>query len=869
MSNQKYTGVKFYFRDINEWGNFLKLTAGFDGNFVQDKTTDSANISFIVQDEPNYLILNTWAALFIGADSPELEFNEDGTPKNHEQFIVGGYQYVKTQWGYQVSMKLVEPIERFRGVLGETLSYHSRGEYEESGIKYPARIYNYYTALKRWLQVTPANTDNISRDSEEKDPNGIAWWNRITILDKDFLSGFPFADDTLNELTLYDLLLDVYDSGTGRTPVAYFDLNTATGMPRRFDRDEYLLKFIVQDGTDKPVLEWDDLTAHKGYGEVCTSVMRREDGANYATGIVSNITNLSPSNTVTFPAEGVYISPRGVAETRDTTKMKFTEQGTEQWGVFPTHKIKDVKSVKGIQVSNSQYSYSIEHFDRSVLERKQRDAVTELDEDGYKNYDMYDEGDDILYTQNYQYDKNAKNTLLYSFEYEPLIDARVCLGDTEYVRQINQNASQVDSEKFGRFTQSYLAGMGKADYIIQRTTENPQEYINLIGSRVMRKYKEYMITNVSFRNRNLQFDVFFQLNENHMRKNMSYQAPQNIRSNTTIQYDNLRDRKVNLKDIMKLAVYPEGDLESPKYLDRDAGLAVLNALIPVTENESGVSKDYYPQFVNILAKKCDDDNISSNEQKSSNVAPFVFGNAICFNTKFQDNAISGMKTEFTKIDEGYSQYGRVYQQYPMLYTNTKGEAEKTSLDIISVVEDNVKDGTYAVDMDKDEEAINTIRKMVGYASGIYNRWLPARKKIISIPKMNLQKDMMEEYNITYSLEVSSGNERLEVFPDMLKYSRLINPDAQCEYLKAVVYSGSYGDGEVLGEYTINEVRRSPENYVPKSLKMVVPMPEEIKPKSILIKSKIKGVDGYVNCLLLKKIAKYNFFKNTITIQYIE
>lgn len=861
---ETYTGVRFFFRDTKKWSKLVKLKAGFEANFVQDKMTDSANISFILLEEPDYFEINMWAALFIDADSPEFEFNEDGTPKNHEQFIIGGYQYYSTLAGYQVSMKLVEPIERFRGVLGETLTYHSRGAYEESGIKYPARIYNYYTALKRWLQVTPANTDNISRDSEDKDPNGIAWWNRITIIDKDFLSSLPFADDTFNELTLYDLLLDVYDSGTGRTPVAYFDLNTETGMPKRLDRDEYLLKFIRQDGTDKPVLEWDDLTANKGHGEVCTGVMKREDGANYATGLVSNITNLSPNTTVTFPAEGVYINPRGVQETRELNDL--TNSGHESWTAVLTHKIKDIDNVNQLHLSyNKDYqTTSVQHIKRNVLERKQRDAETQLDSTRYPEYDMYDEGNTNLYTQNYSYG-NDNDAYLYNIKYRPLIDARVCLGDTEYVRQINQTASQVDSDKFGKFMNAYLAGMGKADYTIQRTTEKPQDYINLIGSRVMRGEREYLITNVAFRNRNYQYDIFFQLNENHMRKNMAYLAPQNIRANTTIQYDNIQARKVNLKDRILFGYRNGGGGEKKaKYLGEGVTLSLLTALIPVNENESGVSKDFYPQYVNILCKKRDDGGISSDEQKSSNVAPFLLGNAICFNTKFQDNAISGMRL---LPYQNALEYGRAAIQYPELYTNSKGELETTSLDIISVVNQDIKDGVYQHGSDKNNEVLSDISRIYNMGLNLYNLWMPVNKKIITIPKLNLQKDMFEEYNITYSLEVASGSDHMEIFPEMLQYSRLLNPNAQADHLKVIAYSGNYGDGTVLGEYMVSKVSTGAEATVPKTFYFVVPELESIKPKSILVQSKIKGIDGYVNCLLIKRVTETMIPKGYIQITY--
>lgn len=790
----KFTGIRFYLREKQKWSNFLKLHAGFDASFVLDKTTDSANVSFICATEPSFLKINTWVVLFINADTNVVEFNSDGTPSNHEQFIVGGYQYYKTLAGYEVTMKLIEPIERFRGVLGETLSYTNQTSKEQNGTTYVKDAYNYYTALKRWLQVTPANTDNISRDSESKDPNGIAWWNRITILDKDFLSRLSFADDTLNELSLYDLLLDVYDSGTGRTPVAYFDIDNETKLARNNARDEYLLKFIVQDGTDKPTLEWNELVAHKPFGEVCTGVMKREDGANYATGLVANVTNLSPSAKSFFPVQGLYALPEALAEIRDTNREDL------QWGLVLPYKIKKVTKLVEMSVNgyshlkdipdNNGNGHSIKTYDLSrnintleVLEQKEKDTKKNNDKINY-----YVEGDNIIYLVNYKFEDVGTNSafhsqapnniasLVYYVEYEPIIDARIQVGDNEYVQQINQTASQVDSEKFGKFMQNYLDGMDKADYTIQRTTERPQDYINLIGSRVKRDNKTYIITNIAFRNRNLQYDVFFQLNENHLRKNMSYQAPQNIRPNTAIQYDNIQDRKSNYKMYFNMNL--KGGLVNPitSFLAKKIMLNIFGAR---------VSQEFYPQIANI---NCQGKVItaSGEEGKYTNsfnvpVTPFFYAKQVCFNLTFLNNAVAikkkivqeGNSSSVEKVDQThyithnyYDPFNRVKEQIPVLYTDPFGEVEKITIAFYGSNESEL-DEINQKGVSNGEEFIKTRALQEAMSNSDYING----NLLFAILGLNWQKDMMENGNITIAVELK-GNDGIEFDDRTIELTRL-------------------------------------------------------------------------------------------------
>lgn len=845
-----YTGIRFYIREKNKWSNLLKLHAGFDASFVLDKTTDSANISFITTDEPTCLKINMWVCLFINADEDVPTFNEDGTPKNHEQFIIGGYQYYKTLAGYEISLKLIEPIERFRGVMGETLSYTNQTTKVQDGIPYTKEPYNYYSALKRWLQVTPANTDDFGTDGEKRTAQGEAWWNRVKILDVDFLKGLPFADDTFNELSLYDLLFDVYDSGTGRTPVAYFDIDATTNLPNNVERDEYLLKFIRQDGLDKPVLEWGELTENKGNGEVCSGIMKREDGANYATGLVANITNLSPNLPVTFPAQGVYVSPSALNDdVRDTTTPNYDKKGTGYWVLRLPFKIKNVKRLFELEIGNKDVGtnerYDLRYYGtaRNIMERSQKIAITDIKDE---SIDYFEEGDNCIYLCNYQYRKHDvyNTSVIYYVEYEPLVDARVLIGDSEYVQQVNQTSSQVDSERFGKFMTDYLAGMAKADYTIQRTTEKPQDYIDLIGSRVRRDEKVFMITNISIRNRNFQFDVFFQLNENHVRKNMSYQAPQSIRSNTAIQYSNIQDRKTVIRDKVICSLDAAMAI-SPTRLQQKYKIAVFNALLPHSifqDVNPDLPGNYYPQFVNI-------ENTfeqTGAQQFSTNISPFLIGNNICYNMQFPSNAISGIELI---IDDEYFDFGRVKGQIPKLYTDLFGEVKKTGIEIISAKADIPVDGDTAniVWGTSTEREFNNAKDTVYDSTKIGTEFLTAQNVVIKIPSINLQKDMLEMYNITYMLEV--GGQDIYVYPEMLKYARLLNQTIVSDKLHFIGYDGYDGTGDVIAEADVGYQKVT---HTDSSITFNAPLENAQKNvRSLLVQSFMNG--NKVNCLMINNI----------------
>ena len=79
--------------------------------------------------------------------------------------------------------------------------------------------------------VTPAIVILIQMAFYPRSSANKSWYNRIkTLPDEQWLRSIPFADDTWNEMDLYRILFGKYDP-LGKTPVAYFDLDTETGLP--------------------------------------------------------------------------------------------------------------------------------------------------------------------------------------------------------------------------------------------------------------------------------------------------------------------------------------------------------------------------------------------------------------------------------------------------------------------------------------------------------------------------------------------------------------------------------------------------------------------------------------------------------------
>ena len=709
-----------------KWSNTLSLQPGYEENWVADKTTDTGN-KFVITtaDRPDIELLD-WVVIKHLEDgqakNTPVTFNADGTPLNHTQYLVSAVSktYDDLNGCWTTTLALMEPIERLKGVLGETLCYTSqlqkRYERENGTVTtYYKDAYNHYTALKRWLQVTPANCDTYSgtggEPTADERKTNISWYNRLKLSADDiaFLTGIPFADTTYNELTLYNLLMDNYESAVNRIPVLYFDIDISTDLPYNEERDEYLLKFERKDGLDKPDWTWENLMDHITY---CTESASM---GNYATGLVANVTNLSPSERIQFPAESLFAVPEVNNDERNTAQYT---SGGDLWGIRVPHKIKRLNKVVRLEYKGSRQAHdpigeapeynekyelgkTIADLSDNIKEKKEylSDKTTPVDQ---HDTIWYEEGGNFIHIKDYAYNENDGGvSWVYYVEYEPLIDNRMIFGNTDFVYQLNQTHSQVDAEKFAAFNNSYLGGMNKADYIVHKTYSTYGRWADRLGKRVIRtldngEKEVYRVTNISYRNRGPFYDVIYQINKDDFRKNNSYQASQTIRKDIAISSSSIKERMTAIKQTIKIGFKPQKQ-EGYNFLT-DKTIA-MSALLP--QNEYKI-----PQLALIEAQsvlRLPDGTIENfTIERLAYLAKYKAGNAICFSIRYYDNADAGKTKEIKILKKAtgnpnthiYYDFGDPETQMPVLYTDPFGEIQKVTIKLIESGNIDVTDMAY-------------------------------------------------------------------------------------------------------------------------------------------------------------------------------
>lgn len=721
------------------WSNSLSLQPGYEENWVADKTTDTGS-KFVITtaDKPDIKLLDWVAIKHVEEGQPKntpLTFNEDGTPNNHTQYVVSGVSktYDELNGCWTTSLALMEPIERLKGVLGETICFTSQTqkkyeykneENEEVTVTYVKEPYNHYTALKRWLQVTPANCDTYSNADGEptaaERKSNISWYNRIKLssADKTYLSKVPFADTTYNELTLYNLLMDNFENTMNRIPVLYFDVDISTGLPYNKERDEYILKFERKDGLDQPEWRWEDLMDH------ITSCTESASMGNYATGLASNVTNLSPSERVQFPAQSLYAMPEVDNDERNTAQYT---SGGDLWGIRVPHKIKRLNKVVRIEyeggpgTSEAHWLHKrVTDLSDNIKEKKEylSDKTAPVDQ---HDTIWYEEGGNFIHIKNYAFNNDdGGKSWVYNIEYEPLVDNRMIFGNTDFVYQLNQTHSQVDAEKFAAFNNSYLGGMNKADYIVHKTYCTYGRWADRLGKRVIRTLENgekevYRVTNISYRNRGPFYDVIYQINKDDFRKNNNYQASQTIRKDIAISASSIKERMTAIKQTIKIGFKPQKQ-EGYNFLT-DKSIA-MSALLP--QNEYKI-----PQLALIEAQsaiRLPDGTIENfTLERLAYLAKYKAGNAICFNIRYYDNADAGKTKTFSRVTSGNlpSEFGDPETQTPVLYTDPFGEIQKITIKIGEV------DNTGMEEIDVDD----------GMTEEEFNKYFNAYKIIAALPKV--------------------------------------------------------------------------------------------------------------------------------------
>jgi hypothetical protein len=793
MTEQKvksYDRLQVYDRATNTWSARELLDVGFGETFKLDKTTDKGS-NFKVRisgaTAPTWNVMDWVRVLHLLSADEAIAYTADGLPDNFNEYVIGAIQkvYNKRYNYWLVSMELIEPIERFVGIVGETLSYTNQthievyNPYTGTTATYDRDPYNHLTALERWLKVTPANCDSYASGYDPK--NNISWFNRITISDADkaFLEAKPFADTTYNGLNLYEVLMDNFDASTGRTPVAYFDLDPETDLPRNPDRDEYILRFERQDGYDKEEIAMADLIHH------ASAITETADLNNYATGLVADVRNLASGQTVEYPAQRLYAVPEVDSDDiRDLTGK--TEKGDE-WIIKLPYPIKKIKKLIKLTMNGRKREYEENNnlLTRYYLTRNQTDITNRCYEksmylalieepNDVENLSWYKESERFIHLRDYVYDGGAEETYMYYIEYEPLPDARLIVGDTEYIQSVNQAGSQVDAPKFGAFMDNYLAGMNKPDLVISRTFEGYHNMKGLIGSRVIDGEKEYLITAMQYVNRQWWYDVMFQLNENHFRKSNNYEAAKEIKPNAIIPSDNLTLRQSALKQEIYISTAPTTRRSKYKFLTDK-----LVALSYLTDEEVG--SEYYPQIALTLN--------SDGHYRLTDISQMSYKTTAIFIIKLEDNMTAGKKkTVVERLSSGsennYYPFMPPQYQVPILYANYWGEVEKMSIYIGKVAyRDLTISQSFSEALPNSEEyeeyqatkeAYNIMAALPEISGNTALELID--NSVFKVINQQIHKDALENFSDTIIIDLVSDD--ILISDVVLKNSRLMSPSAE-------------------------------------------------------------------------------------------
>ncbi len=790
---------QFFDREKGQWSEMISPQVGFNENFVQDETTDDASLNFIWRgsDKPN-LSHMMWCRVlhFYRGDEYNATYDSEGLPINHNQYVLGNFEMHqskdKSYWLVKVS--LLEPIERMKYVVGETLAYTnqiSKTVTDGNGntITYVKDAYNHLTALERFLKVTPANCDTYEEGYNPH--NNKSWYNRLTILDKEFLRNIPFDNDTLSEPDLYTALFK-YDKSTGRTPCMYFDIDPTTDLPRNLERDEYLLKFLRQDGFDKPELKLEELL------DGTQNVVYKSNVANFATGVVSNVSNLVTNANIKSPAKGLWAAPELISGERNTTGANTVDSG---WGIrlpCPIKKINKISRLKMNLIKSMVRTARKDNLEEFCFEDQQYTALSAQEINDNVELFHYKEGDNILYIKNYYFTDVANDSYRnFSFwfylEYEPMLDCRIGFGDEEFETIVNQTDSQADTNKYGLFLRRYLNNMNKADLVFSKKHYHPNELYS-IGSRVVDEAsgKSYLITNVSYQNINLELLAVYQLNENHFRRNLSVKASKSIRANTTIAYNNLKDRRILIKKKIRLTFDDENVLEE---IDLENKKRLLSAIIP------GYNYDYakIPQAALLVSKshltKENGDIVEFSKNILTPLNTFQSNNSICMNITMLDNAFAGYRKKLRQIGTPligqYQPFSLVESQVPELYTDPFGEIAEADVHLCNLPKYDV-DKYLMINNDASTGTTFGQTGLINITNEVYETLVDGFTAMASFPVIdndlanrlknntlyldnhrNFLKDMLEKLNITFQHELICDND-IMTSNDLIHLSQYFN-----------------------------------------------------------------------------------------------
>ncbi len=304
-----------------------------------------------------------------------------------------------------------------------------------------------------------------------------------------------------------------------------------------------------------------------------------------------------------------------------------------------------------------------------------------------------------------------------------------------------------------------------------------------------------MITQIAYKNIGVAgYNVFLQLNENHMRKNNAYTAPQTIRNNTAIATSNIKNRLTAIKQVIKVGAVEQTATGYQFLVDKRIAVSALRPNL--------IDSKYYPQVALFkgYSKLFTDSGLTTtsdfNIVKLATVGKLLSGNQVNLLVTYFDNSEAGKYKDAPTT---------LPVQIPVLYTDPFGELQKISLIFSSVTTDAFNEGEY-----NDNEIIynNRINAFIIMANlpNISAEMQTELETNSSVEVENLQyyKDMLEKFNMNVTIELEADKDCI-VCGDFLGYSRLLNlTDTHTVYFELYSTEQSANDStdNRLGSYEV-------------------------------------------------------------------
>lgn len=559
----------------------------------------------------------------------------------------------------------------------------------------------------------------------------------------------------------------------------------------------YALKFDRRDGYDKTELDFDTITtgAEK-------PIAYSENGEEYATGIRSEVDNMTTGQSIVYPGEGLFTAPQLETDLR-TIETSTSENINGKWYIELPFPIKNINAILARKISG--YALNVPPSTDVVLylKRENTDINNEyiMEEQSYKASELYvsdfnsichfKEGDTKLYLNEYYYNED-EITSIYNIEYEPLIDTIIEQGDNDLTESINQNDSQIENLKFSRFIYNYKNGSSGSDIIFNKF-HNHYDEIYPCGSRVINATSgdDYIISKVQYVCMNNKLKASYQLNKDHIRRNLNVSANRQIKPSRAIEYNNLKDRRNLLRNIYNLDVeIVTGANHYIKFTVDDNVDHIPLKLISALCGNSSDERLTAPEIVVVepvsILNKTGTGLISFGQKFLWVYAKQSNKNQIQYNIMFKDNAsISTKKSPQYYNDSDHDLPKKITDikyLYETLFTNPFGEVDKINLSFKSITSQDLSVYNKLEYSNISEytthpvyiEFMKTFKYYIGMASlpvltAGFNATL---SDIMTFYNINVQKDMLELFNLGISFELKTS-QKIIACQDLFEWSKLM------------------------------------------------------------------------------------------------